>query len=233
MATYSDSMIGFADWKSSGRSFAFVAALAAALGGVALYISQKDTKLLAAGSADRFFGSVLGWIAVGVSAVFILAVVGSLSITRRARYALVVSAQGVLRQSPRGDLFLSRDEIIGMARMEGRGLLRGGVALITEDPRRRIVIARSLANYGACLDELRSMGVAELPPLRRSRKRILAVWLMRLCALWEVLTAIDRSRSSMFAYQTAAIIAGGAALSALFVWLAWRVESYPAEVFRR
>jgi hypothetical protein len=53
-----------------------------------------------------------------------------------------------------------------MLEMPGGPMPCGSMMLITASRKRRIVIPRSLANFGECLRELQQIGIPLLPPFR-------------------------------------------------------------------
>jgi len=100
MATYTDSMIGYADFRSTGRYFAIALAAAALTGAAATYAANGHLPRLIHDSSDLFFAAIVGYIALGLSIVLALAVLGSLLISRRA-HSRSQSPRSALRKKVR------------------------------------------------------------------------------------------------------------------------------------
>jgi hypothetical protein len=181
MATYKDSMIGYADFHSAGRYFALAGAASALTGASLLYASNGHSLGHAHSAADLAFAAIGGWILLGLSLILAIAVLGSLLITHRARQTITVSELGVLSKAPRNELFLAREEILGVAEVPGNPVPRGAV-LVTANSARKLLIPRWIGGYGACLEEIQALGIPTFPPYRWTPMQVLAGWLSRLAA---------------------------------------------------
>ena len=181
MATYKDSMIGYADFHSAGRYFALAGAASTLIGASLLYASNSHSLGQVHSAADLVFAAMAGWILLGLSLILAIAVLGSLLITHRGRQTITVSELGVLSKAPRRELFLAREEILGVAEVPGHPTPRG-VILVTADSARRLLIPRWIGGYGACLKEIQALGIPTFPPYQWTRMQVLARWLSRLAA---------------------------------------------------
>jgi hypothetical protein len=182
MATYSHAMNGYADFRSTGRYFALARAASAVIGASLVYISNGHLQGLAHTPADLALAAMAGWILLGLSLLMTIAVLGTLLITRRAKLTITVSQAGVLRKAPRKELFLAREEILGMAEIPGSPMPRGAM-LVTADSARLLLIPQWIGGYGACLKEIQELGVPKLPPYRPTRAQTIAGWLSPLAAI--------------------------------------------------
>jgi hypothetical protein len=115
MATYSDPMLGYADYHSTGRYFALGVAASALTGASLVYASTGHMRALVHTSVELALAAMAGWTLLGFSLLMTIVVLGSLLITNRAKQTITVSQLGVLSEDPREKLFLAREEILGMA----------------------------------------------------------------------------------------------------------------------
>jgi hypothetical protein len=144
--------------------------------------------------ADFALAAIAGWILLGLSLLMTIAVLGSLLITNRAKQTITVSQLGVLSKAPRTELFLAREEILGMAEIPGSPMPRG-TDLVTADSGRLLLTPRWIGGYAACLAEIRGLGIPTLPPYRPSRAQIIAGWLSRLAAFCGTMLVLLSVRS--------------------------------------
>jgi hypothetical protein len=172
MATYSDSMAGYADFRSTGRYFALAAAASALIGASAVYTGSGHLPSVAHTSSDLVFAAMAGYVFLGLSLLMAIAVLGSLLISTRGKQTITVSQLGVFSKTRGKELFLAREEILGIAETPGNRTPRGGI-LVTADSARRLLIPRWIGGYAECLEEIQKLGVPTLPPYRRTRKRII------------------------------------------------------------
>lgn len=221
MATYSDSMVGYADFQSTGRYFAAVMAGSAVAGAAALYVGGGHLSGMGVDTSSLAFVSMAGYVALTLSVVMAIAVAGSLAISKRGKECISISPAGVLRKTPKKEVFLAREEILGMAVVPG-GRLPRGTMLVAADRRRNLFIPRWLGGYGACLGELQKMGIATLPPYRRSGAEVAAQWLSRGFALAGTMFLLEGIRSPMLQTRHVVFVCVGLGIvvfSAL--WLQW------------
>jgi hypothetical protein len=224
MAIYTDSMVGYADFDSTGRYFAWAMAASVAVGTTALYVGGGRFPGLAQTASDLAFAEIFGYVAIGLGVVMAIAVAGSLLITKRAKGTIIVSRLGVTLRRPKDELFLAREEILGMAEMLAGAIPRGSMVLMTADRRRRIVIPRSLAHYGDCIQELQELGIAVLPPLSISRWQKWAGWLLQFVAYIEVGYLARGMRTTLTGeYRWLMLVAGVAAVGCT-TWLSVRIR---------
>lgn len=87
----------------------------------------------------------------------------------------------VLSKAPGKELFLAREEILGIAEIPGNPMA-GGAVLVTADSARWPLIPRWISGYAACLEEIQPFLVPPLPPYRRTRTLTIAGWLGCLAA---------------------------------------------------
>jgi hypothetical protein len=176
MATYSDPMLGYADYYSAGRYFALAGAASALTGASLVYVSAGHIQTLVHTSAELALTAMAGWILLGFGLLMTIVVLGSLLITKRAKQTITVSQVGVLSKAPRKELFLARDEMLGMAEIPGRPTPRGTL-LVTADSGRQLLIPQWIGGYATCLEEIRNLGVPTMPPYRPTRTQTIAGWL--------------------------------------------------------
>ena len=145
-------------WKSFGRSFSLVGVVALTVAALA-FCAQLFSRSLA--PADALFLSILGWVGGGIFVLMLLCGLGSLIVSHQERGSVEVTPAGVRRIfNPKGsEEFFPREEIAGMyARPEG------GMALFDESYARQMIIPRSIVDYRACVEELKSLGIAVIVP---------------------------------------------------------------------
>jgi hypothetical protein len=87
----------------------------------------------------------------------------------------------VLSKAPGKELFLAREEILGIAEIPGNPMA-GGAVLVTADSARWPLIPRWISGYAACREEIQHFLVPTLPPYRRTRTLTIAGWLGCLAA---------------------------------------------------
>jgi hypothetical protein len=75
-----------------------------------------------------------------------------------------VSELGVLSKAPRKELFLAREEILGVTEVPGHPMPRGAI-LVTANAASRLLIPRWIGGYGACLNEIQALGIPTFAPL--------------------------------------------------------------------
>lgn len=223
MATYSDAMMGYADFQSTGRYFAAAMAASAVLGTAALYIADGHAAGIFQNTPSLAFVSMGGYVALGLSLVMAGATLGSLSITRRAKRTITISETGVLSQSPKKELFLAREEILGMAVVPGNRLPQGTM-LVTADRARHLLIPRWIRGYGACLGELQKLGIPALPPYRRSRAEVMAGFANRTAVFAGTLIFLMGMHSPILQPRYLALMIWGLSVVALGAWLAERSQ---------
>lgn len=222
MATYSDSMLGYADFRSTGRYFAIALAACALVGVTATYAANGHLPRLIHDSSDLVFVAFVGYVALGLSVVLALVVLGSLLISRRAQLTISVSPLGVEKKGDGNDAFLPRDRILGMIEMRSGFFPRPSITLVDADTGRQMLIPSSLARYGACLSELEEMGIATLPPFRRSAARIGAAWGCRVFGFCGLMLIVHGTRPPILQLSHLGLILGGLILVALSAWsLQW------------
>jgi hypothetical protein len=221
MATYSDSMTGYADFESTGRYFAAVMAGSAVAGAAALYVGSGHLSGVGVDTPSLSLVSMAGYVALTLSVVMAITVAGSLLITKRGKEIISISPEGVLRKTPKKEVFLAREEILGMAVVPG-GRLPRGTMLVTADRRRNLFIPRRLGGYGACLGELQKMGIATLPPYRRSGAEVAAQWLNRAGAFVGMVFLLEGIHTPMLQGRKVAFVCLGLGIVAISaLWLQW------------
>jgi hypothetical protein len=193
MATYSDQMIGYADFYSTGRFFALAAAASALIGGSLIYASSGHLQGLAHTSADFGFAATAGCVLLGLSLLMTVAALGSLLITNRAKRTITVTQLGVLNKAPGEELFLAREEILGMTEIPRNPMPRGTL-LVTADSAGRLLIPSWIDGYAACLEEIQKLGVPALPPYRRTRAQSVAGWLSLFAAFCGTVLVLQYAR---------------------------------------
>ncbi|AXC11382.1 hypothetical protein ACPOL_2046 [Acidisarcina polymorpha] len=85
MASYSDGLMGYADFRSAGRNFGWATAASVVVGAASLYVAGGRWPGVIRSSEDLMIAGMLGCIALGLSAVMGLAVAGSLMASQRAK----------------------------------------------------------------------------------------------------------------------------------------------------
>lgn len=168
MSVYlSDGDIAFG-WKSFGRWFALIGLAAFLAAAVGFAITHGDltrpTDFFA-----QFIAIAAFYVGGGLFILLTIAVIGSLMISYAERGGVEVTAEGVRRIfKPGREEFFPRQEIAGYVRVLRMG---GGVALVSLNNRREMVIPRSLDGYRDCIAELKAMGLQSLPASRLRAKR--------------------------------------------------------------
>jgi hypothetical protein len=208
MATYSDSMIGYADFHSTGRYFALVMAASAIVGITAVSIGSGHVPGLTIHATDMAFVSMAGYVALALSVVMAIAVFGSLMISRRSQQSITVSADGVLSKVRGTEVFLSRSHIVGMALAPGSHIPRG-MMLLAANPSGDLLVPRWVGGYGACIAELQSLGIPTLQPLRRSRALVAAMWASRGVTLCGTMLVLEGLRDPFLQARHLALFCGG------------------------
>jgi len=101
-----------------------------------------------------------------------------------------------------------------MIEIPGGFFPRPSIMLVDADTGRQMLTPSSLALYGACLDELKQMGIATLPPFRRSVAHKSAVYLCRLIAFCGLILVVHGTRPPVLQLSHFGSISGGLILGA-------------------
>ena len=166
MTTYLVQPDDYAGWNPTGRNFALAAAAAGIVGLLAwLAAHGRLGALRPTAASDQLFLTALVWLGLGAFALMAVAVLGSLSLSLRSRGSVTITDQGVLRTVGARTQSLAWPEIEGFVPMS-----YGGVTLIVVPGHTGFHIPRFLDDYRACIAELKSHGIAALPPSRLRRQ---------------------------------------------------------------
>lgn len=214
-------MTGYADFQSTGRYFAAVMAGSALLGAAAVYVGSGRLSGVGVDTSSLAFVSLAGYVALTLSLVMAIAVAGSLVISKRGKETISISPEGVFRKTGKKEIFLAREEILGMAVVPG-GRLPRGTMLVTADRKRNLLIPRWLGGYGACLGELHRMGIPPLAAYRRSFSEVAAMWLNRAGAFVGVMFVLRGLRSPVLQSRPLAFVGVGLGIVVVSaLWLQW------------
>jgi hypothetical protein len=168
-----------------------------------LRLAQAQSQLLLQCIEDRIF------------CITAVAAFGSIMISWEQRGDVEVTEAGVRRIfAPGREQFFPREEIAGLVARVG-----GGVTLVDERWRRKMVVPRSIVGYRECIAELKGMGIQSLPAWHGAQART-----------WKQMTWKERIQQSG-AYSAGSICfsrgsvlehcVSGAICMVFFAWMAF------------